>query len=64
MNVMFKIVPWFIGFVFFVVILGWITMGVLAYKTIDAVGDKGLKGVAEQVWCGKADKCTLPEFTK
>lgn len=59
---LFKIVPWFIGIVFVVIIAGWIAMGVIAYKSVDAIDKHGLKGVAERVWCGKsADDCKLPE---
>ena len=57
----FRFVPWFIGFVFILVISGWILIGFFAYKSVDAINDKGLKGVVEQVWCGKDTECKLPE---
>lgn len=56
-----KIVPWFIGMVFVFIIASWITMGVIAYKSIDAVNEHGVKGVIESVWCGKDTDCKLPE---
>ena len=59
----FRIFPFFFGFVILLVITIWIVVGVVAYKSIDAVNEKGLKGVAEQVWCGKENtNCTLPDL--
>jgi hypothetical protein len=58
----FRIVLWFIGFVFMLVISGWILIGFFAYKSVYAINDNGLKGVVEQVWCGKDTECKLPEI--
>ena len=59
----FRIFPFFFGFILFVIVTGWIVMGVVAYKSINAVNEKGLKGVAEQVWCGKENTdCKLPDL--
>lgn len=61
---LFKIVPWFIGLVFTLIILVWIVMGVLMYKGIDSVNEVGVKGITEQLWCGKDTNCKLPEVLK
>lgn len=59
----FRIFPFFFAFMAFMIIGGWIVMAVVAYKSIDAVDEKGLKGVAEQVWCGKENTdCKLPDL--
>lgn len=36
-NWFFKIVPWFIGIVFILIIGYWITLAVVAYKTINSL---------------------------
>ena len=43
------------------IVTGWIVMGVVLTKLAGAVEDKGIKGGAEQLWCGKDVKCTLEE---
>lgn len=58
---MFRIVPWFIGFVAMLIVSIWIVGGILVFKFVDAINEKGLRGVAEQVWCGKEPNCKLPE---
>lgn len=55
----FKIVPWFIGFVFICILTGWIVFGVIASKVFSEVSDEGLKSVVENVWCGKQQDCKL-----
>lgn len=60
-SFVFRIVPWFIGFAFVLIISICIIGGILAFKSFDVITEKGLKGVAEQVWCGKNDNCKLPE---
>ena len=60
-SFLFRIVPWFIGFVFALILSIWIISGILAFKSLDAINEKGLKGVVEQVWCGKDTDCKLPE---
>lgn len=49
---LFRLVPWFIGFVFIVVVLFWIVLGVLAYKGIGEIGEIGLRATVERLWCG------------
>lgn len=60
MDFLFRIVPWFIGFCFILVISGWIVLGIVAYKSINTVQEVGVKGVVEQLWCGKEPNCKLP----
>jgi hypothetical protein len=64
MNTMFKLIPWFIGAVFAIIISSWIVRGYLVVKGVGAVDEKGLKGVVEQVWCGKAADCKLPDIAQ
>lgn len=59
---LFRIVPWFIGFVFVLIVSIWIVGGILVFKSVDAINEKGLRGVVEQVWCGKESNCKLPEI--
>lgn len=61
MQTIFKVV---FGLAVVMIIGSWIVMGVFAYKTIDAVGEQGVKGVVEQVWCGKDTQCSLPAIAK
>lgn len=61
-DFLFRIVPWFIGFVFVLIVSIWIIGGILAFKSFDAINEKGLKGVIEQMWCGKDANCKLPEI--
>ena len=52
---MFKVVPWFIGFVFVLVICMWIgyaVIGVTVYKEVKA---KGLHSIFNQVWNGPSE---------
>tara|TARA_R110000823_G_C15657599_1_gene471673 strand:- start:329 stop:526 length:198 start_codon:yes stop_codon:yes gene_type:complete len=56
-----KIFPWFFGAVFTVIICGWFAIGYVVVKGVGAIDENGLKGVVEQVWCGKAADCKLPE---
>lgn len=55
--VIFKLIPYFIGFVFFLIISVWIFYGFLAYKAVSVAQaqdyDKGIKPVIERVWCGE-----------
>lgn len=62
---LFSIIPWVIGAVFITVLVGWLIIGTLAWPSVDAVNNRGLKQVLEQVWCGPTltDDCKLPEVT-
>jgi hypothetical protein len=62
---LFKVVPWFIGFVFVLILLYWIVVGVILVKSADAINEQGLRGVIERIWCGKEAKdCQLPSPNK
>lgn len=50
----------FSGIVFVLMISIWIFGAVLTYKVVDQVNEQGLKGVVEQVWCGKDADCKQP----
>lgn len=63
-TIMSRIVISFITLVFIAIITFWIFAGVFAVKAIDNVGEQGLRGSLEQLWCGKSADCKLPEITK
>jgi hypothetical protein len=56
-----KIFPWFFGAVFTLIICGWFAIGYFFAQGLSAVDEKGLRGVVEQVWCGKKVECELPK---
>lgn len=49
---LFKVVPIFIGFVFVLIIVIFITVGVIGFKAVNAVDQKGLKTVISDIWNG------------
>ena len=55
-NRMNRIVSWFIGCVFALIVCFVIGFAVLTYKTVDTVGKQdwsgGIKPVIERLWCG------------
>lgn len=63
-TIMSRIVITFITLVFIAIITFWIFAGVLAFKAVDHVGEQGMRGAIEQLWCGKSVDCKLPEITK
>jgi hypothetical protein len=54
---LFKIVSTFIAFVFVLMLLYWVAIGVIAYKAVGAIGEQdfsgGIRPVIEKLWCGK-----------
>ena len=52
---LFKIAPVFIGSVFIIIILIWGLIAFVGVKGCNAVKDKGLKNVVEQVWTGPSN---------
>lgn len=58
---LFKIGPYFIVFVFVLILTYWIVLGVIVYKSADVISTEGLSGVVENIWCGKKPDCKLPE---
>lgn len=61
---LFKFVSIFIAVVFVLVILCWVGAGVLVYFSVDAIGEHGVRGVIEQIWCGQTPDCKLPSVDK
>lgn len=59
-DIVFRLVTVVIVLAFLAIIGFWIIMGTVAYKTVEQVDEKGIKGVVEQVWCGKQKDCTIP----
>lgn len=60
----FKLVPWFIGFVFLVIVFWWVCVGVLLTKGVDEIQAHGARGLAEKLWCGEEKDCSLPTGKK
>lgn len=50
-----NVVSVFIGFIWIMTIAVLLGAGYVVYKVSEEVGDKGLKGVAEQLWYGKQE---------
>lgn len=48
-----NVVSVFIGFIWIMTIAVLFGCGYVVYKVSEEVGDKGLKGVVEQLWYGK-----------
>lgn len=56
----FKIFPYFFGLVFCLILLYWIGVGFLVYKSADAISKDGISGVVEKLWCGEKKDCKVP----
>lgn len=59
-----KFVFGFIAFVFVLMICWFIFLGVIAFKASDKIGEVGISGTFEQLWCGEKKDCKLPEILK
>ena len=59
-DFMFRVVATIIALVFVGIVCFWIFAGALAVKAVDQVGEQGVRGVVEQLWCGKSPDCKLP----
>lgn len=60
----FRVVSVFIAVIFIMVISFWIVTGIFAYKALNQVNDNGVRGLIEQLWCGKNVDCKLPNITE
>lgn len=60
-NTISNIVIALIVLVMVVIVGAWIVAGVTAATAVSEISDKGLRGVAEQLWCGKSADCKLPQ---
>jgi hypothetical protein len=58
-NTMFRVITTIIVLGFTAILAFWIFAGFLAYKAADGIGEKGVRGVVEQLWCGKSTNCEL-----
>lgn len=52
-DMFFRIVLTMIVITFIAIVGFWIFAGTVAIKALDQVEQHGVKGVVEQVWCGK-----------
>lgn len=59
-NTVFRMIVAIIALIFVAIIGFWVIAGVVAVTAVDQVSEKGLRGVAEQIWCGQAPNCKLP----
>lgn len=53
---LFRIVPWFIGIVFVIILLYWVAMAALGVFVVNKASQVdtsgGIKPIIEKVWCG------------
>lgn len=59
-NWMFRIASTIIALGFVAMLAYWSFLGFIAVKSFDAISEIGVKGVAEQIYCGKQADCKLP----
>lgn len=64
MNTLFKLFPWIFGVTLVLILSSWIGMAFMFATSISTIEEKGLKGLTEQVWCGKDTTCKLPEVAQ
>ncbi len=50
---LFRFVSVMIVLTFIATLLGWLFVGILVYDTATEIENQGIKGVVEQLWCGK-----------
>ncbi|ARW57693.1 periplasmic protein [Serratia phage CHI14] len=50
---MWKLFPWFFGFVFFMIVAGIAAEAYVLYVAVDAIKEEGLKSVVEVIWNGQ-----------
>lgn len=43
-----------------IILVVWGATGYFVYKTGSAISEKGVRGVAESLYCGKTPDCKLP----
>lgn len=60
MDRIFKLFPYFFVGILVIILAVWAGTGYLVYKTGSAINEKGVKGVAESLYCGKTPDCKLP----
>lgn len=55
----FNMFPYFFGFVFFVIVSMIALQVYVGVVAVNQISENGLKGVSEQLWCGKdkSDEC-------
>lgn len=54
----------FIAFVFVIVISFSVVIGIFAVKAANQVNDSGIRGLLEQLWCGKDVDCKIPNISE
>jgi hypothetical protein len=59
-DIMFRVISTIVALTFVGIVCFWIFAGVLAVNAVDQVGEQGVRGVVEQLWCGKTADCKLP----
>lgn len=49
-----------LGLAFVLIILTWIFVAIVGFKTADSIKTEGIRGVIQNIWCGKDSDCKLP----
>lgn len=52
-DMMFRVVMTLFVIAFITIVCFWIFVGTVAVNTVTQVDQHGIKGVVEQIWCGK-----------
>ena len=52
-DIMFRIVATIIALSFVGIVAFWIFAGTVAFKAVGEIEHQGVKGLVEQIWCGK-----------
>ena len=52
-DIMFRIVATIIALSFVGIVAFWIFAGTVAFKAVGEIEQQGVKGLVEQIWCGK-----------
>lgn len=54
-RIMFRIIATLIALTFVGIVAFWIFAGTMAVKAVGQIEEQGVKGIVEQIWCGKND---------
>lgn len=62
MNILFKLVPVFIGFVFIIILAWFVFIGYFTFVAVDEIREYGIKSITSDIWCGKDVECKKDVF--
>jgi hypothetical protein len=60
-NIMFRVIAGIIAFGFLLILSFWIFIAVQAVDAAEDIGEVGVQGVIQKLWCGRQNpNCDLP----